>query len=358
MEETDEEIWKPITDFPNYEISSKGQVKSNYKNIIMKLQKNYAGYLNISLISFTNDIRKSVSCKAHRLVAKEFIDNTENKPTVDHIDKNKQNNCVTNLRWATYKEQTIHVNKGIKFFKPINYRPVYRINNETNEIIELYKSIAEAALWIIDNKLTSIKDKDKNNISIISSKICAVGNNKRPIAYGFKWQYFYEKKDENEIWKEIPFEIVGKNNYYVSTKGSFKNNKNVIINDHKYNSGYKRIYINNKSYSLHRLVALTFLENPENKEAVNHIDGNKLNNELTNLEWATCLENNMHKIQTGLSNCTQKVMQYDKNMNKLNEFYSIVECSEFLNISASCVSDNCRGKTQVTKCGFLFRYAE
>lgn len=354
MEETDEEIWKPITDFPNYEVSSKGQVKSKYKNIIMKLQKTYAGYLKITL---KNNEGKYLSCSAHRLVAKEFIDNPENKPTVDHIDKDKQNNCVSNLRWATYKEQTIHVHENMIFLKPINYRPVYRINNDTNEIIYLHESLSHASLWIIDNKLTSIKNKNKNNISIISSKISAVGNNKRNIAYGFKWKYFYEKEDENEIWKEIPFEIVGKNNYYVSNQGSFKNNKNVIIKNHKSFSGYKRINVNNKSYLFHRLVALTFLENPKNKEFVNHIDGNKLNNQLTNLEWATCLENNMHTIQTGLSNSTKIVIQYDKNMNKLNEFYSIVECSEFLNISASCVSDNCRGKTQVTKCGFLFRYA-
>jgi len=48
MDETDEEIWKPITDFPNYEVSSKGRVKSNYKNIIMTSQKTYTGYLKIS----------------------------------------------------------------------------------------------------------------------------------------------------------------------------------------------------------------------------------------------------------------------------------------------------------------------
>jgi len=355
MEEIEEELWKPVTDFSNYEVSSKGRVKSNYKNIIMALQKTYAGYLKICL---KNNEDKYVSCKVHRLVAKEFIDNTENKPTVDHIDKNKQNNCVSNLRWASYKEQTIHVHENMTFLKPINYRPVYRINYDTNEIIYLHESISHAALWIIDNKLTSIKDKDKNNISIISSKISAVGNNKRNTAYGFKWKYFYKKEDENEIWKEIPFEIIGKNNYYISSKGSFKNDKNVIKNDHKYFSGYKRVSVNSKNYLIHRLVALTFLENTENKETVNHIDGNKLNNQLTNLEWTTCLENNMHKIQTGLSNSTKTVIQYDKNMNKLNEFNSIVECSDFLNISASCVSDNCRGKTQITKCGFLFRYAE
>ena len=354
MEETDVEIWKPITDFPNYEVSSKGQVKSKYMNKIMKQQTHCSGYLYISL---SNNDRKNVSCKAHRLVAKEFIDNPENKLTVDHIDKNKQNNCVSNLRWATMTEQNLHVNKDVKFLKSMSYRPIYRINNDTNEIIELYESISKAASWIIENNLTTIKTINNNNISIISSKISAVGNNKRNIAYGFKWQYFYEKEDENEIWKEIPVEITGKNNYYVSTKGSFKNNKGVIKNDYKYNTGYKRIHINNKNYLLHRLVALTFLENPENKEFVNHIDGNKLNNQLTNLEWVTCLENNLHKIKIGLSNSTKKVIQYDLQMNKINEFYSIAEAVKNLNLTKRMVIDSCKGRSK-NKCGFLFRYAE
>ena len=103
---------------------------------------------------------------------------------------------------------------------------------------------------------------------------------------------------------------------------------------------------------------MTFLDNPQNKEFVNHKDGNKLNNLLENLEWATCLENNMHKINNCLSNITKKIIQYDTNMNKLNEYNSIVECAKALNISASCVSNNCREKTKSTKCGYIFRYAE
>ena len=316
----------------------------------MKQQNHCSGYLYISLI---NAHKKNVSFKAHRLVAKEFIDNPENKPTVDHIDKNKQNNCVSNLRWATMTEQNLHVHKDVTFLKTMNYRPIYRINNDTNEIIDLHESITKAALWIIENKLSNTNNKT------ICSKISAVGNNKKNTAYGFKWKYFYKKEDEdeNEIWKEIPFEIIGKNNYYVSDKGSFKDNKGVIKNDHKYNTGYKRLTINSKKYLLHRLVALTFLENPENKEFVNHIDGNKLNNKLTNLEWATCLENNLHKIKIGLSNSTKKVIQYDLQMNKLNEFYSIAEAVKILNLTKRIVIDSCKGRSK-NKCGFLFRYAE
>ena len=70
-----------------------------------------------------------------------FIDNPEYKLTVDHIDKNKQNNCVTNLRWATMREQNLHVNKDVTFMKIMKYRPVYRIHNDTNEIIYLHGPI-------------------------------------------------------------------------------------------------------------------------------------------------------------------------------------------------------------------------
>ena len=354
--EKEEEIWKTIEDFPNYEVSTFGNIKNKTTEKLLKLQKNYSGYLNISLL---NNNKKSFRCKVHRLVAKAFIINPENKLTVNHIDKIRINNNLENLEWATMSEQNKHVllNRD-KILKPINYRPVYKINIITDQIIEEYKSISDAAIWIIDNNLTNIKEKNKTNIRNISSKICAVANNKRNNAYNFKWKYIIKDDIENEIWNEIPFEIVGKYNYLVSNFGRFKNNKKQIKMNHKSDSGYKRLSINKKTYLLHRLVALTFLENPENKEFVNHKDGNKLNNLLENLEWATCLENNMHKIDSGLSNCTKKVIQYDSNMDKLNEYNSIVECAKALNVSASCVSNNCSGKTKSAKCGYIFRYAE
>jgi len=352
----EEEIWKTIEDFPNYEVSTFGNVRNRLSNHLMKLQKNYGGYLKISL---QNAERKQFSCIVHRLVAKAFIENPENKPTVNHIDRNKSNNHISNLEWATMSEQNIHLNLNKKILKPINNRPISRINLNTNLVLQEYKSISDAAKWIIDNNLTTIKELNPNNISIISSKICAVANNKRNNAYNFKWKYTETNTYiEDEIWKEIPFQISCKPNYFVSNLGRFKNNKGIIKTNYIPSSGYIRILIGHKPYLLHRLIALTFLENPENKEMVNHIDGNKLNNSLNNLEWTTCLENNMHKINTGLSNCTKNIIQYDLEMNKLNEFKSIVECGKALNVSASCISDNCRRKTTTTKSGYIFRYAD
>ena len=67
---------------------------------------------------------------------------------------------------------------------------------------------------------------------------------------------------------------------------------------------------------------------------VNHKDGNKINNALINLEWATCLENNIHKINAGLSNTTKKVIQFNDNINTYEEekIESNLEVKESSNI--------------------------
>lgn len=69
-------------------------------------------------------------------------------------------------------------------------------------------------------------------------------------------------------------------------------------------TGYKVIHLckngKPKMYRHHRLVALTFIDNPENKEFVNHKDGDKTNNHPSNLEWCTAKENSIHAIEQGL----------------------------------------------------------
>jgi len=147
--------------------------------------------------------------------------------------------------------------------------------------------------------------------------------------------------------------------YFVSNLGRFKNSYGTIMDNYKVNeNGYIRVYIYNKTYALHRLIALTFIENPENKEQVNHIDGNKLNNCVANLEWTTCSENNLHKFKIGLgNNFTRKIVQYDLEMNKVNEFKSIAEAAKQLNIGKTNINGVLRNINK-TAGGFVFKYAD
>lgn len=102
---------------------------------------------------------------------------------------------------------------------------------------------------------------------------------------------------DKELWKEIE----NYKGYYVSNLGrvkSTKKEKSLILKEVKTKNGYVRVWLYNdkkgKSYLIHRLVAKAFLPNPNNAPQVNHIDENKTNNKVSNLEWITAKDNCNH----------------------------------------------------------------
>lgn len=118
--------------------------------------------------------------------------------------------------------------------------------------------------------------------------------------------FFYAvKMNTKEIWKPVA-ECNGE--YYVSSWGrvkSLKFGKERILKPVLQSRGYPTIFISQKDKKckqvrVHTLVALAFIQNPANKPQVNHIDGNKLNNHIDNLEWVTIKENIQHAWDTGL----------------------------------------------------------
>ena len=352
---TEMEVWKTIDNFSKYEISSFGNLRNNLKHLLKSTLK--SGYYGTSIL---NNDNKRISMKIHRIVALTFIPNPENKYTVNHKDHNKLNNNVDNLEWATTTEQNIHKRKCKKEIQElVSSRAVWRINNDTNEKIELYQTIKFAAQWVFDNKLTSIVDF--NNGNNIKTKISAVCQKRygRNTTFGYKWEYdnSNENKYENEIWKDVPSDIVnGIIGYKISNYGRVKNHKGRITEGSNHESGYLWVSIAPKSYLLHRLVAKVFIPNPENKEQVNHIDGNKINTRASNLEWCSNKENSQHAHDTGLQPNTKTIVQYDINMNKLNEFKSQVDASNRLNISYSSINRCCKDKIKSTN-GFIFKFA-
>lgn len=86
-----------IKDYPNYSINEKGQCKSVYVSKLLKPRNAGKGYLCYQLRNENGKKNKYI----HRLVAETFIPNPYNLPIVDHIDGDKKNNCVSNLRWVT-----------------------------------------------------------------------------------------------------------------------------------------------------------------------------------------------------------------------------------------------------------------
>lgn len=118
-----------------------------------------------------------------------------------------------------------------------------------------------------------------------------------------------------EIFKEIQgFEGL----YEISNLGNIKNViKNKLLKFGKHNQGYLQVSLskNNKktTFKIHRLIAIYFIDNPNNYKIINHVDGNKLNNSIENLEWCTSKHNNEHAYKLGLRFMTSK------NLNILNK---------------------------------------
>jgi len=349
------EIWKEIINFSKYEISNYGNIKNKDTQKIKKVSIK-GGYFSTSLIDNNGD-QKSI--KIHRLVALNFIPNPENKATVNHINHNKLDNNINNLEWMTTTEQNNHKRKCKKEIQElVSSRAVWRLDKDTNEKLELYQTIKKASKWVFDNNLTKVNYNDKPQH--ISTKIVAVSQKKRKIAFGYKWEYDNSNENiyENEIWKDIPSEIInGVNGYKISNYGRVKNHKGRISVGSNHESGYLWVSIAPKQYLLHRLVAKVFIPNLENKEQVNHIDGNKKNACVTNLEWCSNKENSQHAHDNGLNPNTKSIIQYDNNMRKLNDFKSQKEASKILNISHSSINKCCRGKMKSTN-GFIFKFSE
>ena len=103
-----EEIWKSLDGIvecgENYSVSTLGNVRNDKSGRILKHMIVPNGYHHVSV--YKN--RKQKQCVVHRLVAIAFIPNDENLPIIDHIDHDKTNNTLENLRWCTQKENTLN----------------------------------------------------------------------------------------------------------------------------------------------------------------------------------------------------------------------------------------------------------
>lgn len=103
--------WKKIENFSNYSVSSMGEVRNDKTNKILKQSHNNKGYM-YCYIKRDDGVYKN--CQVHRLVAKTFIPNINDKPCVNHKDYNPSNNNVENLEWVTHSENCLHSIEHIK----------------------------------------------------------------------------------------------------------------------------------------------------------------------------------------------------------------------------------------------------
>ena len=171
------------------------------------------------------------------------------------------------------------------------------------------------------------------------------------------------------MWKVIPVD----NNYEASNDGQIREIKtHKLVSQWLDKDGYLLATLSNKLYRVHRLIAITFISNPNNLPVVNHKNFKKDDNHIANLEWVSYSENSKHSFtgnhrQESINSWKEqvqplaaeasktKVAQYDLQDNLLNIYNSQREASEKTGTCRSSITQCVRGKRK-TAGGFKWKY--
>lgn len=165
----------------------------------------------------------------------------------------------------------------------------------------------------------------------------------------------------NIQWKKIYVDEI-ETNYSVSSDGQVRNDKTELILKQQTEYEYLVVRLSlgkgiTKAFRVHRLVAQAFIENPENKPYVNHIDGIRYHNNVENLEWVTPAENAQHARATGLIGFQKMrpVRQYSLNGELMMVFESATEAGRQTGCQQSKITDACKGNRR-TAGEYQWRY--
>ena len=149
--------------------------------------------------------------------------------------------------------------------------------------------------------------------------------------------------------------------YYITETGKcYNNNTGKYLQGQIGKNGYKSFMItlpdgSKKRCYAHRLVAQHFIPNPQNKKEVNHIDGDKLNNNVENLEWTTAKENQQHAINKELRTF-KHIFCFDKNKKLVAEYKNIKEAAKAVHGSESIILQEVHKEVKTLSLGFYWSY--
>lgn len=180
---------KDVKGWEDYTIDTDGNVFSKRKNKYLKQTINKYGYCKITLQK--DKYRKMYS--VHRLVAENFIPNSNNYPCINHIDSNRKNNNVNNLEWVTYKQNSEHAVINHRFDNMAKQNSIRMKHNPLNGYIYANKvTKKKVAKYDKNNNLIKIYgsiSEASRDTKITITSISYSANGKRKTGGGYIWHF-------------------------------------------------------------------------------------------------------------------------------------------------------------------------
>lgn len=406
---------KPIPGYPDYFASESGNILSNKSGRmkILKMQVSSTMYLTCTMYRPAEE----KGCKGHILVAQAWLPNPDNLPEVDHLNRNKQDNRVSNLEWVTSEENKRRARADPNFKKYVKavvqttldgtfvarYDSIAKASETTNldssaitKVVKKRRLKTGNFFWFYANEYEEGVTKQRTHglckiveqytmkgkfirlfesvgaaaesVGAIKANISNACAGRSKSCRDFIWKYAEpeEKEDkdaETKDWvvllKYPIYRISIDGRIYTTWLGRMK----MQTEPEGENKGYFTIQVvdnegeHHKAY-IHILVAMAYVPNPDNLPCVNHIDGNKSNNHASNLEWCTHQENSQHTHDTGLGSSIKETIQFDLEGKEIARHRSLKAAAKAANISTDSISKVCRGITKLGEAGgFKWKYA-
>jgi hypothetical protein len=278
------EVWKQVRGFPDFNVSNFGNVQHFRDGIVRKKHIRKGGYYLVSLACKNVDI--------HTIMCKTFIPECDyfgKELSVDHINRVRTCNILTNLRWETTQGQRKNQSYPETHSKT---RPIWRCKLDGTKI-DRYTGSNDAA-----NKLFDKISHNHTTVDSMASRISEAcrGAKNTVNLFGYKWRFDEEVNASlpGEEWKDIPVCILGdpKYEYEASSEGRVRTKRNkLIMNGHRV-EGYNRYSIAQKNKQPmtvrgNRIIATTFIPNPDNLPVVDHKSEIRHDDSVENLRWST-----------------------------------------------------------------------
>jgi hypothetical protein len=281
-----------IKNFPNYYINLNQEIYSVKRQEILKPYKGCMGYLTVCLANTEG----KTNLLLHRLMYQTFIGDLDDNLVIDHINQNKLDNNINNLRQTTRSENNLNVDRDKSYI----YQ--YRINNFGNiDFVNIYDTIDDIIKKYPDFKGIQI------NFSTQSEKhefYQYFWSNER-------WELTIENEEELIEYRDLQTcdgSTFINNQYIINKSGKIVRKHNLTVLHPTFKETYFHASLFNDdgkqiSYPIHRLVAFTYhrlqyleISKKFKNPMVNHIDEDKINNYCDNLEWIDVKGNTVHSM--------------------------------------------------------------